>query len=121
MKKHARILITAVLFWTLIGAGFTLLGTAGNALACGYGSQGGGDYAPQQRRSDGYWAQKQSISKEQAHEIVSNHVKKLNPNLAVGQINDAGNFYEAEILSKDNEVIQLIGIDKFSGRMMLIN
>ena len=121
MKKHARILITAVLFWALIGAGFTLMGTTSSALACGYGAQGGGDYAPQQRKSDGYMAQKQSITKEQAYELVSNHVKKLNPNLTVGQINDAGNFYEAEILSKDNEVIQLIGVDKFSGRMMLIN
>lgn len=121
MKKHARILITAVLFWALIGAGFTLMGTTSSALACGYGAQGGGDYTPQQRKSDGYMAQKQSITKEQAHEIVTKHVKKLNPNLTVGQVNDAGNFFEIEVLSKDNEVIQLIGIDKFSGRMMLIN
>lgn len=60
-------------------------------------------------------------SKEQAFDIVSNHIRKLKPDLRVGQINDAGNFYEAEILSTDNEVVQLIGVDKQSGRLMLIN
>lgn len=49
------------------------------------------------------------------------HVKKLNPNLEVGRINDAGSFFEAEILSKDKEVVQLMGVDKESGRLMLIN
>jgi len=121
MQKPKSTFLTIVVILAVIGIGFFILGRPGHVSACGYGSQGGGDYTPQQRKSDGYLAKKQSITKEQAYEIVSNHVKKLNPNLTVGQVNDAGNFYEAEILSKDNEVIQLIGIDKFSGRMMLIN
>ena len=121
MQKPKSTFLTIVVILTVIGIGFFVLGRPGHVGACGYGSQGGGDYTPQQRKSDGYFAQKQSITKEQAHEIVKNHVKKLNPDLAVGQINDAGNFFEIEVLSKDNEVIQLIGIDKFSGRMMLIN
>ncbi|MEE8541737.1 MAG: hypothetical protein V3S66_08750 [Desulfobacterales bacterium] len=121
MQKPKSTFLTIVVISAVIGIGFFVLGRPGHVGACGYGSQGGGDYAPQQRKSDGYMAQKQSITKEQAYELVSSHVKRLNPNLTVGQINDAGNFYEAEILSKDNEVIQLIGVDKFSGRMMLIN
>jgi hypothetical protein len=52
---------------------------------------------------------------------VSRHVKRLNPDLEVGRLNDAGSFFEAEIISKDHEVIQLMGVDKESGRLMLIN
>jgi len=121
MQKTKSTFLTIVVIVAVMGLGFFVLGRPGHVGACGWGAQGGGDYTPQQRKSDGYFAQKQSITKEQAYEIVKNHVKKLNPDLTVGQINDAGNFYEAEILSNDNEVIQLIGIDKYSGRMMLIN
>ena len=36
-------------------------------------------------------------------------------------LDDAGGFFEAEVLSKDKEILQVIGVDKFSGRMMLLN
>lgn len=121
MKKHAKLLITAILFLAVIGAGFIHFIGPGSASACGWGSSGGGDYVPQRRDSSGYQAQKPFLTKEQSYEIVSNHVKRLNPDLRIGKFNDAGNFYEAEILSQDNEVVQLIGVDKTSGRLMLIN
>jgi len=121
MKKHGKILVMAILFWAVIGTGFTFFAGSGSASACGWGSSGGGDYVPQRRDSNSYRAQKPSLTKEQSYEIVSNHVKKLNPDLKIGKFNDAGNFYEAEILSQDNEVVQLIGVDKTSGRLILIN
>ncbi len=122
MKKHLRILITAVLFLTLGGTAFFFLTGPPSANACGYGSSGGKDYVPQrQGGADNYMAEKSAISPEQAREIVANHINKLNPDLKVGNINDAGSFFEAEILSKDKEIIQLLGVDKFSGRLMLLN
>jgi hypothetical protein len=105
-----------------------MIGTAGffiilpqDVRACGYGMSGGNDYVPQQRRnSAGFLANKTALTPEQAREIVSSHVRKLNPDLVVGNVNDAGGFFEAEIVSKDKEVVQLLGIDKFSGRLMVL-
>ena len=83
------------------------------ANACGWG-QGGGQ---------GYLAQKPAaaLTEEQARDIVTKYVKRLNPNLEVGKVKDNGSFYEAEIIAEDNEVIQLVGIDKQSGRLIVLN
>jgi hypothetical protein len=53
--------------------------------------------------------------------MVSRHIKRLNPNLKIGQLNDAGRLFEAEIVTENNEVVQLIGVDKETGRLLLIN
>lgn len=106
----------------IFGFGYVMFTGHQPAQACGYGNSGGQGYAPQQRGNQmGPLASRPAVTQEQAFDIVSNHIRKLNPDLRVGQINDAGNFYEAEILSTDNEVVQLMGVDKQSGRLMLIN
>ncbi len=76
---------------------------------------------PQRRGTTGNLARKAFITKEQAFEMVSRHVKRLNPNLKIGQLNDAGRYFEAEIMTKDNEIVQLIGVEKETGRILLIN
>jgi len=91
------------------------------ANACGWGQGGGQGYVPQRRDSNGFLAQKQALSEEQARDIVTKYVKRLNPNLEVGKVKDNGSFYEAEIIAEDNEVIQLVGIDKKSGRLIVLN
>ncbi len=121
MKKHVRIFITTILFLFIAGTAAFFLTGPSIANACGYGSSGGKDYVPQRKDSTGYLAEKSAISPDQAREIVRNHISRLNPDLEVGNINDAGSFFEAEILSKDKEIIQLLGVDKFSGRLMLLN
>ena len=122
MKNNSRGLIAAVLFSAvMIGAYFWPVGPQSTS-ACMMGTPGGGDYyMPQRRFPAGQQAQRAALSQEQARQIVTTHVRKLNPDLNVGSINDTGGFYEAEVLSKENEVIQLIGVDKFSGRIMLLN
>ena len=123
MKRHFKTVFTGLLLLALIGIGFSMFIGPKQAGACGWGRSGGQDYVPE-RRGGGFTgplAARSSLTKEQALDIVSNHVKRLNPNLKVGQINDAGSFFEAEILSGDNEIIQLMGVDKASGRLMLIN
>lgn len=121
MKKHVRMGIISVLFLaTAAGAYFFLIGPH-SAAACGYGSAGGSDYVPQRRGAEGFTAQRSAITLEQAQAIVAQHIRRLNPDLQVGNINDAGGFFEAEIITKDREVVQLLGVDKFSGQLLLLN
>ncbi len=121
MKSSVRIIFISVLSLAVIAVGITPFVMPKNAGACGVGAQGGESYVPQRRSPAGELARRPSLTQGQAFEIVSRHVKRLNPDLKVGQINDAGSFFEAEIISKENEVIQLMGVDKESGRLMLIN
>ena len=91
------------------------------ANACGWGQGGGQGYVPQRRDQNGFLAQKQALTEDQARNIVTKYVKRLNPNLEVGKVKDNGSFYEAEIIAEDNEIIQLVGIDKQSGRLIVLN
>ena len=124
MKKYSKKLVIGIAGLAILGFVYVLITGYTPAHACGWGGSGGQGYAPQQR--GGAWqkgpmANAPAITQEQAFDIVSNHISRLNPNLKVGQVNDAGSFFEAEILSADNEVVQLMGVDKQSGRIMLIN
>ena len=76
--------------------------------------------APEADQS-GFLSQKQPLTENQAREIVTNYVKRLNSKLEVGRVKDSGSFYEAEIIAEDKEVIQLVGIDKRSGRLIILN
>ena len=91
------------------------------ATACGYGQSGGGDYVPQRRDSGELLANKSAVSEDQARDIVTKYVKKLNPNLEIGNVQDNGGFYEVEIVDKGQEIVQLLGVDKRSGRLILLN
>ena len=53
--------------------------------------------------------------------MVANQVKKLNPDLRIGRLQDAGSYFEAEVLGANGEVVQRLGVDKESGRIILIN
>ncbi len=122
MKRYVGIVITGVLFLAIMGTAYNHFVGPNHARACGGGGRsGGGDYVPQRRGSSGSLAQRPSLTKEQVYDIVDNHVSKLNPSLKVGKIDDAGGFYEVEIISDEKEVIQRLGVDKESGRLMLIN
>jgi hypothetical protein len=121
MTKLLKIFITGISFVAIIGFGNIFIGGPDRANACGVGAKGGESYVPQRRGSTGNLARKSFITKEQAFEMMSRHIKRLNPNLKIGQINDAGRLFEAEIMTKDNEVVQLIGVDKVTGRLLLIN
>ena len=119
MTGIAKLTKTLVLFLTV----FAIFSIAGIdiANACGWGQGGGQSYVPQRRDSKGFLAQKRALTEEQARDIVTRYVKRLNPNLEVGNVKDNGSFYEAEIIAEDKEIIQLVGIDKQSGRLIVIN
>lgn len=99
----------------------TLLLTPLSALACGYGNSGGSDYTPQWQSPYTDGQNVSAIGIDQAEEIAQKHVSRLNPKLAIGSINDSGGFFEVEVINKNSEVVQLLGVDKLSGRLMLIN
>ena len=106
-------------------------GIGGGGSACGFGgSPGGADYVPQQRRSGSWWPGGPSagnfnsgaaLSQDQAQNILARHVERLNPELKVGPVEDAGSFYKADVFSKTNEVVDHLAVDKQSGRMMPVD
>ena len=119
MTKKIRTIILGALILALTGMiNFIAVDVAN---ACGWGQSGGGDYVPQRRDSSGFLAKKSDVSEDQARDIVTNYVKKLNPNLEIGKINDNGGFYEVEIVDEGQEIVQLLGVDKRSGRLILLN
>ena len=119
MTKKIRTIIRGISILALTGMiNFVAVDIAG---ACGYGQSGGGDYVPQRRDSGELLANKSAVSEDQARDIVTNYVKKLNPNLEIGKIKDNGGFYEVEIVDEGKEIVQLLGVDKRSGRLILLN
>ncbi len=119
MTKKIRTIILGASILALMGMiNFVAVDIAG---ACGYGQSGGSGYVPQRRDSDGLLARKSTVSEDQAREIVTSYVKRLNPNLEIGKIQDNGGFYAVEIVDEGQEVVQLLGVDKRSGRLILLN
>ena len=124
MKKVKVMVVGGSLLLALFGFAYSQLGGPGHALACGagWGSAGGGDYVPQRRGlSDSLASRAPALTQEQAHDVVANHIKRLNPNLRIGQVQDAGSYYEAEVLGASGDVVQRLGVDKETGRMILLN
>lgn len=119
MGKHGKIIVTALA--VLAVAVFVQLGTADIAAACGWGQSGGQDYVPQQRGARPVPGTPSALSEEQARDIVTSYAKRLNPELEVGRVTDNGGFYEVEILDSGREIVQLVGVDKRSGRLIVMN
>jgi hypothetical protein len=108
---------------TAVAAALIILGSASSLWACGYGSQGGADYVPQERnpQQQQTTVKGQPISSDQAKDIVSRYIKPVNPQLAVSTPNDAGPYFEVDLIGKNGEIVQVIGVDKFSGRIQVLN
>jgi NAD(P)H-hydrate repair Nnr-like enzyme with NAD(P)H-hydrate epimerase domain len=121
MKRNllALFIVTAVLSLITIDLPWNM--GARTAAACGWGQGGGDGYVPQRRDTDNAYAARPAMTQEQAHQIIEQHVTQLNSTLKVGPVNDTGELFEAEIYSPDNEVVQVLGVDKRSGRLVVIN
>ncbi len=120
MKTRLKKILATVGALSILGGGIALIPFGAESFACGYKNAGGEAYAPQQKGSN--YFNKSAISQDKAVEIVTQHIQRLNPDLKIGSINDAGPMYEAEILSGvDEEILQVIGVYKQSGQMVIIN
>ncbi len=121
MKTRKNRIITGIVILAVIAGGITLFQGTNMAAACGWGRSGGGDYVPQERgASNNFLAQKPALTETQARDIVGNYVRRLNPELEIGKLTDNGSFYEAEVISPENEIVQLLGVDKQSGRLIVL-
>ncbi|MFH1489862.1 MAG: hypothetical protein ABII06_13250 [Pseudomonadota bacterium] len=121
MKKKLGIITIVILVLGTVGFGYTSFLGPRNADACGWGSSGGKDYVPQRRGEPGASFKAPAMTKEQAYDVVANHIKKLNPTLEIGKIIDNGDFYAAEVISGNGEVVEHVGVDKQSGRLVVLN
>lgn len=108
---------------SLVGILAFQFSTPSMAGACGYNNSGGEGYAPQRRDTGRFFSKsnRPTMTEKDARKIVSKHVTRLNPELKVGQVVDNGAYYEAEVTNKEERVIQIVGVDKDSGRLLLIN
>ena len=119
MKRLNKSLAMGIVVLTIAAA--TSFIAIDMAAACGWGQSGGSGYVPQRRDSGELLAKKSAVSEIQAREIVTSYVKRLNPDLEIGKVKDNGGFYEVEIVDQGQEVVQLLGVDKRSGRLILLN
>ena len=70
------------------------------------------NYPPQYQQKNG------PLEDKDARGIVENYIKSTrNPNLEIGNIKDAGDVFEAEIVTKDKSLVDKVMIDKSSGWM----
>jgi len=120
MKRYFPALFAVVAIFTITSIDLPWhMGTRPGA-ACGWGQGGGEGYVPQRRDGDNTYAARPALTQEQAQKLIEQHVTRLNAALKVGPVNDAGELFEAEIYSPDNELVQVLGVDKSSGRLVLI-
>ena len=74
----------------------------------GYGQQ-----YPQQ-----YQQPQKPLDEKAAKEIAENYLRNMrNPNLKIGKMKDAGSAFEAEVVTKDNSLVDRVLIDKATGWM----
>ena len=74
------------------------------------------------RRGPGYGGQplqeRRQLEEKDARSIVENYIRSTrNPNLELGKIKDAGNVFEAEIVTKDKSLVDKVLVDKNNGWM----
>mgnify|MGYP000427514518 CR=1 FL=1 len=119
MKRHLKKALTSLGIAVAFSGLILLIPVGNDAFACGYEKSGGEAFTPKRQNSNFF--QNTSVTKEKAVEIVASHIKRLNPELRVGNVNDNGPLYEAEILSSDDEILQVLGVHKRSGRLVVIN
>jgi hypothetical protein len=91
----------------------------GRGMMGGYGmgpgmmGPGYGQQYPQQ-----YQQTQKPLEEKDAKEIVENYLRNMrNPNLKLGNMKDAGSAFEADIVTKDNSLVDKVLIDKSTGWM----
>jgi len=58
------------------------------------------------------------LEEKDAKEIAENYLRNMrNPNLKLGKMKDAGSAFEAEVVTKDNSLVDKVLIDKATGWM----
>jgi hypothetical protein len=107
------------------GMGYGMMGRGmGSGMGHGMG-QGmmhrGWDMEPQYE-SRQYQQQQKPMEEKDARAILENYLGSVrNPNLKLGKIEDKGETFEAEIITKDGSLVDRLAIDKRTGWMRSVN
>jgi hypothetical protein len=65
-----------------------------------------------------YQQPQKPMEEDDAKELLENYLKSTrNPNLKLGKIKDTGSTFEAEIITKDDSLVDKIAVDKYTGWM----
>ncbi len=81
----------------------------------GYGPQYAPPYPPRYQQSQ------KPMEEKDAKAVLENYLQSTrNPNLKLGKITEKGNYFEAEILTKEDSLVDKIVVDKFTGWMRSI-
>jgi hypothetical protein len=79
-------------------------------------SQRGQGSGPQYRPQ--YQEREKPMHEMDARRILENHLRSTrNPNLKLGRIEDRGEVFEAEILTRDDSLVDRLIVDKNTGRI----
>jgi hypothetical protein len=77
----------------------------------------GPGYGPQYPQQQ-YQQPQKPLEEKDAKEIAENYLRNMrNPNLKIGKMKDAGFAFEADIVTKDNSLVDKVLIDKATGWM----
>lgn len=110
------------------GGGYGGYGMMGQGSSCGagggmmgygygpgpqYGRQYGPQYSPQYRQPQS------PMDEKDARALLENYLKSTrNPNLELGKVEDKGNAFEAEIVTKkEGSLVDRVAVDKYTGQM----
>jgi hypothetical protein len=65
-----------------------------------------------------YWQTQKHLDSKDARRIFNDYLNtRNNPNLKLGKIRDEGSFFEADLRTKDNSLVDKLIVDKNTGRM----
>jgi hypothetical protein len=98
------------------GMGRGMMG--GHGYDMGPGMMGGDYYGTGRGYGRQYPSSGKAIDAKEAETMMNDYLKSSrNPNLKLGKIKDAGNTFEAEILTKKNDLVDKVYIDKRTGQI----
>jgi hypothetical protein len=84
----------------------------------GYGMGPGMMYGPGYGGQYGYPNPQKPLDEKEVKPMLENYLKSArNPNLKLGKIQDKGNYFEADIVTKDNSLVDKVDVDKNTGWM----
>lgn len=92
----------------MMGHGMMGQGMGPGMMGPGYGYQSGPQYQQPQKQ----------LEEKEARAILENYLNSTrNPNIKLGKIEDKGNAFEGEILTKNDSLVDKILVDKNTGGM----
>lgn len=99
----------------MMGPGIMGRGMGPGMMGPGYG-MGPGMMGPGYGYGPQYQQPQKLLEEKEAKAILENYLRSTrNPNLKLGKINEQGNYFEAEITTKEGSLVDKILVDRYTG------